>query len=66
MAEVLAFGCESAALVIGEAKSSAAMLFLEDAVLFEVGDDLCLLAVDPAREGGEQQLMREEVGHHAR
>ena len=67
MAERLALGRESAALVIGEAKPSAAKLFLEDPVLFdEVGDDLRLFAVDPAREGGEEQLKREEVGHHAR
>lgn len=66
-AERLALRRESSPLVIREAKSSAAKLFLEDAVLFdEVRDDVRLLAVDPAREGGEQELKREEVGHHAR
>ena len=34
--------------------------------LDEVRDDLRLLAVDPAREGGEEELKPEEVRHHAR
>ena len=57
----------TSALVIGEARATTAELFLQDTVLLdEVGDDLCLLAVDPAREGGEEELERGEVGHHAR
>ena len=32
-------------------------------LLDEMGDDLCLLAVNPAGERGEEQLEREEVRH---
>ncbi len=56
----------TSALVIGEARATTAELLLQDTVLLdEVGDDLRLLAVDPAGERGEQKLKREEVGHRA-
>ena len=65
--ERLALRSEPATLVIGEAESTTAELLLEDSVLLdEVRDNLGLFAVDPAGEGGEQELKREEVGHHAR
>ncbi len=65
--EDLALRCESAALVIRESESSPAELFLQDAVLLhEVLDNLVLVAIDPAGERGEEELKREEVGHHAR
>ena len=40
-----------------------AVLFLEDAILLdEVVDGLGLLAIDPACEGGEEELERGEFG----
>ncbi len=54
-------------VVVSQPKASGAELFLEDAVLLdEVVDGLGLVAVDPAGEGCQQELEREEVGHHAR
>jgi hypothetical protein len=56
--ESLAFGRETPALVVRETEALAAKLFLEDSVLLdEVLDDLRLVAVDPARERGEEELM---------
>ena len=50
-------------MIIGQSETSAAELLLQDAVLLdEVGNDLCLLTVDPTGAGGEEQLKR-EVGH---
>jgi hypothetical protein len=55
---------ESAALIVGQTKPFLAELFLEDAVfLDEVVDDLRLVAVGPAGEGGEEELKTKEVGH---
>ena len=63
-ADDLAARRESAALIVGQAKSFLAELFLEDAVLLdEVLDCLCLVAVDPAGESGEEELEADEVGH---
>ena len=51
-AEWLALGCESAALIVGEAQPLVALEFAEDAVLFEqVGDQPRLITVDVACEG---------------
>ena len=61
---MLALGSEAPTLVIVEAETLPTELFLEDAVLLdEVVDRLGLLAVDPACEGGEEELKREEFGH---
>jgi hypothetical protein len=39
-------------------------LLLQDAALFdEILDDLGLVSVDPAGEGGEEELKTKEVGH---
>jgi hypothetical protein len=60
----LALGSKAAALVIGQPESLATELFLEDAILLdEVIDDLGLIAIDPASEGGEKELKREKIGH---
>ena len=62
--EDFGLGRESSTLVIGESKSSAAELFLQDAVLLnEVFDGLGLVAVDPAGEGRQEELEPEEVRH---
>ncbi len=54
-------------LVIGESKASATELLLQDAILLDqILDDLGLMAVDPAGEGGEEELEWEEFGHCTR
>ncbi len=64
MPEDLAVGCQSAALVVGEAKAFAAELFLLDSILLEqVLARLCLVAIDLASEGGEEELEWEELVH---
>ncbi len=66
-AEDLAFGCEATALVVGESEALLAELLLQDSVLFDsLVDDLGLMAVSPACEGGEKELKREEIGLNAR
>ena len=65
-AEHLALGGQPAALVIGESQAPTSELFPEHAVLLdEVSDDVCLFAVHPAGEGGEEELEREGIGHRA-
>ena len=55
--ECLARRRESATLVVGQPKALAAELLLEDAVLLDhVVDGFRLMAVDPAGEGGEEEL----------
>ena len=62
----LALRRESATLVVGESQPWLADLLLEDAVLLdEVIDDLGLVAIDPAGEGGEEQLKAKDVEHVA-
>ncbi len=57
---------QSAALIVGEAVSLIADLFLQHAVLFdEVVDDLGLMAIGSACEGGEEELEWEDAGHDA-
>ena len=64
--ESLALGCETTALVVGQAESLAPELLLEDAVLLgEVIDSLSLAVVHPSAEGGQEELKGEEVGHDA-
>ncbi len=57
---------EATALNVGQAQTAAAELLFENAILQdEVLDHLGLVPVEPAGEGGEEQLEWEEVGHHA-
>jgi len=59
--------CEPAALIIVEPQASTAELLLQHAVLLdEIGDDVGLLAVDPAGERGEEEPEPEEVHHRER
>jgi hypothetical protein len=54
-AETVAVHRESTPLGIGQRKASPGKLLFEDAVLFtQVRDDLKLVAIDPARQGDEQ------------
>jgi len=56
-ADGLASHSQSASLIVGQPESSAAELLLEDAILLaEILNDRILLAADPAREGGDQNL----------
>jgi hypothetical protein len=60
--ESLAPAGEAPALGVGQSKSSSPQLLLQDPILLdEVVDDLGLVPVDPAREGGEEQLETEAV-----
>ncbi len=62
----MTFYCQSTALIVAEAESLIADLFHQHAVLFdEVVDDLGLMAIGPACEGGEEELEWEGVGHQA-
>ena len=54
-------------MVIGESKTSATELLFQGAILFdEILDEPGLMAVDPAREGGDEELFLEEVGQCTR
>ncbi len=51
------FGRPGATLIVGQPESSASELLLQDAVLFsEILDDCVLMAADPAREDGHEDL----------
>jgi len=51
-------------LVVVASQASVAELFAQDSVFpDEVGDDQCLLAVEPAGKRDQKQLAREEVRH---
>jgi len=56
---------KSSALIVGQAESSTTELLLQDTVLFsEIVDDRILLAGDPARHGGDEDLPRlKDDGH---
>jgi len=61
--EALAFRREASALVVRQPEAAPLQLLSVDAVLLpEVLDDLLLVAVDPSREGHEQQSHGGEVG----
>ncbi len=56
---------EPATLIVGQPESSATELLLQDAVLFsEILDDCVLMAADPAREGGHEDLPGLEYSGH--
>jgi hypothetical protein len=56
---------QSASLIICQAKSTAAELLFQDAVLFaEVLDDCILLTGDPAGQGGNEDLPRLNCNGH--
>jgi hypothetical protein len=56
---------EAAALVIGQPEAAPLQLLLQDAVLlYQVLDNVLLVAIDPPREGQEQHLQRRESGLH--
>ena len=58
---------EPTTLVIGQSKAPVTELLLQGAILFDdILDDLGLMAVDPAGEGGEEELKWEEFGHCTR
>ena len=56
---------KSSALSVGQSKSSATELLLQDSVLLaEIIDDRILLTADPAGQGGNEDLPRLENGRH--
>jgi hypothetical protein len=56
---------ESASLVVGQSKSFATELLLENAILFsEIVDHVILLARYPSGHGGNEDLPRLENGRH--
>jgi hypothetical protein len=63
-AETVTVHRESTPLGIGQPKASPGQLLFEDAVLFtQVRDDLKLVAIDPARQGHEQNPEGNRVDH---
>ena len=63
-AETVAFGRQSAPLVIGQPEAPATELRLEDAILFpQVLDDIELVAAHPAGERDEKEAKREAINH---
>ena len=57
-------------MIVGQTDALAAELFPQDTVLLDQvvdgdGDGVCLMAVDPAGEGGEEESEGERVGHRA-
>jgi len=65
-AQALALARQPPSLVIGEPQPPPVELFAKHAVLLdEILDGVRLSPVDPAAEGGEQELEGEEVGHGA-
>ena len=65
--EGLALYREPTAFIIGQPKSSATKLSLEDSVLLEqIVDDVLLVTVDPAGEGDQQELPWVERAHGGR
>ena len=56
---------KSATLIVGQPKSSATELLLEDAVFFlKILDDCVLMAADPAGHGGNEDLPGLEHRRH--
>jgi len=56
---------KSASLIVGQSKSSASELLLQDTVLFSViFDDFILMAADPTGHVGNKDLSRLEYGGH--
>jgi hypothetical protein len=63
--QVLCFGGQADALIVGEAQPTRAELFAEDAILgLEIVDDLALLLVDPACERDHEEPERVRQRRH--
>src|SRR5436305_1921791 len=55
---------QTAPLLVAESEYSAGELTPQDAVLFDqIGDDVLLLVIQPAGQGGENNLDEHEVNH---
>jgi hypothetical protein len=65
--EYLALDRQATPLIVVQAKATVTELFPEDAVLLlEIGDDVLLLAVDPARGEQDDELRRRRHGGERR